>query len=539
MHMATVEKMLAEGTAYRCYCTAEELDAERKAAQAAGLPTVYSRKCRWLTDEQRAEIEASGRRPAIRLAIPDEGEVVIDDLVRGEIRFENALLGDHVIVRSDGVPTYNLVNPLDDAAMGITHVIRGDDLLPSTPRQIHVYRAIGAEIPRFAHLSMILGPEQAATLEARRRRLGRAAARRGLPARGRRQLPRAARLEPRRRARAVHARRARGPLLARAREPGARRLRPPEAALDERRAHPRALAGGARPSGSSRSCGSRDRRSPSSPSGSPRRRRSCTRRSRRSPSSSPTAASSSDRSRSSPRRSSVCAPTTAPTRCSLPRRASPRSTRFERRADRAGAARALRRARAEAQGGLRADPDRALRSHRGTRTVRERGPPRARRGAARPQRARARCSPDGGGDEPGEGVARDGERTVGPPLERAGGDPPATPPASTPATGVPRRTRAGRPPFPPRPAPRGRARGVLEAAVGEVDAGQPAASGGRVARGEREAPASAPRAMTGSHVSGRSDGHGVSTRVREVPEVERPGRGAGAPCRHARVHPPP
>jgi glutamyl-tRNA synthetase len=160
LHLAAVEKMLEEGSAYRCYCTTEELDAERKAAQAAGLPTVYSRKCRWLTDEQRAELEAAGRRAAIRLAIPEDGEVVIDDIVRGTIRWENALLGDNVIVRSDGVPTYNLVNPLDDAAMGITHVIRGDDLLPSTPRQVHVYRAIGAEIPRFAHLSMILGPNR-------------------------------------------------------------------------------------------------------------------------------------------------------------------------------------------------------------------------------------------------------------------------------------------------------------------------------------------------------------------------------------------
>ncbi len=160
LHLAAVERMLAEGTAYRCYCTPAELEAERKEAQLAGRPTVYSRKCRSLTDDERAALEAEGRRPAIRLAIPDEGEIVIDDLVRGEIRFENALLGDHVIVRSDGIPTYNLVNPLDDAAMGITHVIRGDDLLPSTPRQIHVYRAIGAEVPRFAHLSMILGPNR-------------------------------------------------------------------------------------------------------------------------------------------------------------------------------------------------------------------------------------------------------------------------------------------------------------------------------------------------------------------------------------------
>ncbi|MEO9174293.1 MAG: glutamate--tRNA ligase, partial [Gaiellales bacterium] len=160
LHLAAVAQMLADGTAYRCYCTPEELEAERKEAQLGGRPTVYSRKCRGLDEAARAALEAGGRRAAIRLAIPDEGEIVIDDLVRGEIRFENALLGDHVIVRSDGVPTYNLVNPLDDAAMGITHVIRGDDLLPSTPRQIHVYRAIGADVPRFAHLSMILGPNR-------------------------------------------------------------------------------------------------------------------------------------------------------------------------------------------------------------------------------------------------------------------------------------------------------------------------------------------------------------------------------------------
>jgi glutamyl-tRNA synthetase len=160
LHLAAVEQMLAAGTAYRCYCTPAELDAERKVAQAAGLPTVYSRRCRNLSDAERGAREAEGLRPAIRLAIPDEGEVVIDDLVRGEIRFENALLGDNVIVRSDGIPTYNLVNPLDDAAMGITHVIRGDDLLPSTPRQVHVYHAIGVEPPRFAHLSLILGPNR-------------------------------------------------------------------------------------------------------------------------------------------------------------------------------------------------------------------------------------------------------------------------------------------------------------------------------------------------------------------------------------------
>ena len=178
LHLAAVETMLEDGTAYRCYCTPEELDAERKAAQAAGLPTVYSRKCRWLTPEQRAELEASGRRAAIRLAIPEDGEVAIDDIVRGQIRWENALLGDNVIVRSDGIPTYNLVNPLDDAAMGITHVIRGDDLLPSTPAPDPRLSRDRRRDPALRAPLDDPRAEPSAPLEARRGRLGRAAPRR-------------------------------------------------------------------------------------------------------------------------------------------------------------------------------------------------------------------------------------------------------------------------------------------------------------------------------------------------------------------------
>jgi glutamyl-tRNA synthetase len=159
-HLEIAERLLAEGHLYRCYCTPEELAADREQALAAGRPAIYSGRCRELSDEQRAALEAEGRKPALRLRAPEHGETVWDDLVRGEIRILNATVGDHIVVRSDGVPTYNFVNPLDDAAMEIDHVIRGEDLLPSTPRQIHLYQAIGAPIPRFGHLPMVLGPDR-------------------------------------------------------------------------------------------------------------------------------------------------------------------------------------------------------------------------------------------------------------------------------------------------------------------------------------------------------------------------------------------
>jgi glutamyl-tRNA synthetase len=159
-HLELARRLVAEGSAYPCYCTPEQLEAERAAARAADRPAIYSGRCRTLDAAERARFEAEGRRPAIRFAVPREGETVFDDLVRGESRFENALLGDHIVVRSDGVPTYNFVNPIDDLEMGITHVLRGDDLMPSTPRQILLYGALGAEPPAFGHLSLILGPDR-------------------------------------------------------------------------------------------------------------------------------------------------------------------------------------------------------------------------------------------------------------------------------------------------------------------------------------------------------------------------------------------
>ena len=159
-HLEVAEQFVAEGRAYRCYCTAEELAEERAAAQKQNLPFIYSRRCLALSAEERLAREAAGELAVIRLRTPDEGECVVDDLVRGSVRFEYAQLGDHVILRSDGVPTYNFANPIDDADMRITHVIRGEDLLSSTPRQVLVYEGLGAPVPSFAHLPLLFGPDR-------------------------------------------------------------------------------------------------------------------------------------------------------------------------------------------------------------------------------------------------------------------------------------------------------------------------------------------------------------------------------------------
>ena len=157
-HREVAEQFLAKGLAYRCYCTPEELAVDREAAQRENRAFIYSRRCLGLSAEERAAREAAGDTSVIRLRTPDEGVCVVDDLVRGEVRFEYAQLGDHVILRSDGVPTYNFANPIDDADMRITHVIRGEDLLSSTPRQVLVYRGLGAPVPSFAHLPLPSAP---------------------------------------------------------------------------------------------------------------------------------------------------------------------------------------------------------------------------------------------------------------------------------------------------------------------------------------------------------------------------------------------
>jgi glutamyl-tRNA synthetase len=157
-----VTKLLGAGRAYHCYCSQEELDQRREAAREAGQSSGYDGHCRELTSVQVAAYESEGRRPVVRLRMPDRA-ISFDDLVRGEITFLPENLGDYVLVRANGHPLYPLVNPVDDALMGITHVLRGEDLLSSTPRQIALYEALGAigvgtgTAPRFGHLPMVMG----------------------------------------------------------------------------------------------------------------------------------------------------------------------------------------------------------------------------------------------------------------------------------------------------------------------------------------------------------------------------------------------
>jgi len=144
--------------AYPCYCTLEELEAERAAAEKSGVAPRYSGKCRGLTREQRAQREAEGRRPALRFIMPQR-EVFVEDLVRGSVHFPAGSIGDFVIVKSDHGPTYNFAAVVDDGDMEITHVIRGDEHLPNTPRQVALYEALSRPLPLFAHVSMILAPD--------------------------------------------------------------------------------------------------------------------------------------------------------------------------------------------------------------------------------------------------------------------------------------------------------------------------------------------------------------------------------------------
>jgi glutamyl-tRNA synthetase len=155
-----IAKFLESGHAYWCYCTPEELAARREAARGgSGGSTGYDLHCRHLTPEQVAEYVAEGRRPVVRMRMP-EGSTTFTDLVRGEITIDNANVPDFVLARANGSPLYTLAVAVDDVLMKITHIVRGDDLLSSTPRQLAVYRAMGvpeSEFPVFAHLPFVLG----------------------------------------------------------------------------------------------------------------------------------------------------------------------------------------------------------------------------------------------------------------------------------------------------------------------------------------------------------------------------------------------
>ncbi|MFI9719506.1 glutamate--tRNA ligase [Streptomyces sp. NPDC052396] len=161
LYREVADKLLQGGYAYKCYCTTEELDERREAARAAGKPSGYDGQCRVLTAEQVAGYQDEGRTPIVRFRMPDE-PITFTDLVRGELTFTPENVPDFGIVRANGAPLYTLVNPVDDALMEITHVLRGEDLLSSTPRQIALYRAlmelgIAKGVPEFGHLPYVMG----------------------------------------------------------------------------------------------------------------------------------------------------------------------------------------------------------------------------------------------------------------------------------------------------------------------------------------------------------------------------------------------
>ena len=153
------ERLLTDGKAYLCFCTEEELQKERESSSAEKGQAIYSGKCRRLDPEEAKKRRGNGEACAVRLKIP-ERPIRFHDIVRGDVEFSNEVVSDPVIVRSSGMPVYNYVVVIDDALMKITHVIRGDDHLSNTPKQVALYEALGWPVPEFAHLSTILGADR-------------------------------------------------------------------------------------------------------------------------------------------------------------------------------------------------------------------------------------------------------------------------------------------------------------------------------------------------------------------------------------------
>jgi glutamyl-tRNA synthetase/nondiscriminating glutamyl-tRNA synthetase len=160
-YAALAAQLLETGHAYYCFCTAEQLEQERVQALASGAAPKYSGRCRTLPADEVIRRRAAGEAAAIRFAVPPDRTVTFSDQVRGDVSFHTSVIGDPVIVRSDGGPAYNYAVVVDDAQMAVTHVIRGEDHISNTPRQILIYEAFGWTPPTFAHLSLVLGPDHA------------------------------------------------------------------------------------------------------------------------------------------------------------------------------------------------------------------------------------------------------------------------------------------------------------------------------------------------------------------------------------------
>ena len=161
IYRESADSLLAAGKAYPCFCTDEELGTKRKMKLEAGLPPQYDGQCRSLSDTEREERRKRGLPESVRFAVSDDRAWRIDDIIRGEVEFPARMVGDFVIIRSNGIPTYNFAVAVDDALMGITHVIRGEEHLSNTPRQLMIYEALELEIPRFVHIPLILGADRA------------------------------------------------------------------------------------------------------------------------------------------------------------------------------------------------------------------------------------------------------------------------------------------------------------------------------------------------------------------------------------------
>jgi len=160
VYSAAAQQLLARNVAYRCFCTEEELEAKRKKAEEEGRPPHYDLTCYRLTPQQLSAKLAMWTPFALRFHVPDDGDVTIHDLIRGEVTWKRESLGDFILVRSDGLPTYNFSVVVDDHDMEITHVIRAEEHLTNTHRQVLIYRALEWDIPQFAHVSLILGDDR-------------------------------------------------------------------------------------------------------------------------------------------------------------------------------------------------------------------------------------------------------------------------------------------------------------------------------------------------------------------------------------------
>jgi glutamyl-tRNA synthetase len=160
LYTEAVNKLLEQGLAYYCYCTQEELAQRRQQAMKAGKAPRYDGRCRTLSSEERIRLEQEGRRPALRFHIPASGVTVVSDVIRGEVAFAHEVLDDFIIMKSNGLPAYNFACVVDDSSMKISHVLRAEEHLSNTPRQILLYQALGEPLPIFVHLPMILAPDR-------------------------------------------------------------------------------------------------------------------------------------------------------------------------------------------------------------------------------------------------------------------------------------------------------------------------------------------------------------------------------------------